>query len=252
MGVLRRAVRQPHPQAAMRKSHSLAVSFALVAFPFTANAALIGFEAENGSSVTTTVAASLGADFDPPQSDPGASGGAYITTETDGGGNTPGSDPRTVSYDVTFLEAGTYDLYARLFMGPGGNSDDSLFYARGFGDADPTADGGDGNISWATVNGLEEDFTPGEYFWVNLSQAPANFGEAGSTFEVNDAGSLTWEVGGREDGLRMDAFAFGTEGETFTDAELSASVVPEPSSSALIAGGLVLGACRIRRRRISA
>jgi hypothetical protein len=77
-------------------------------------AALIGWEAEDGSSFSGTVSARLGADFNPALSDAGALGGAYITSETDGGGGSPGTDARTVSYSIDFAEAGTYDLYARL------------------------------------------------------------------------------------------------------------------------------------------
>lgn len=193
-------------------------------------AALIGWEAEDGSSFSGTVFATPGADFDPALSDAGALGGAYITTETDGlSSNTPGSDARTVSYSIDFVEAGTYDLYARLLV-VNGNADDSLFYARQFGDADPTHDGGTGYISWCTVNGIADDYASGRYHWINLSTYHSPYGESPSSFTVSRAGTLDWELGAREDGLWIDALAFGTSGETFTDAQLNTAVtgVPEP------------------------
>lgn len=192
--------------------------------------ALIGWEAENGSSFSGTVSASLGADFDPALSDAGALGGAYITTETDSlSGTTPGSDARTVSYSIHFTEAGTYDLYARVLV-VNGNADDSMFYARAFGDADPTHDGGTGYIGWCTVNGIADDYAAGRYHWINLSTYHSPYGESPSSFTVSSAGTFRWELGAREDGLWIDALAFGTSGQTFTDVQLNIAVsgVPEP------------------------
>ena len=91
----------------------------LILMTTSANAALIGFNAEDGSSVTATVAASLGAEFDPPIGDVGnALGDEYITIENNGGGTGPGSADRVASYTVTFTEAGAYDLYGRVYIGP--------------------------------------------------------------------------------------------------------------------------------------
>ncbi len=194
--------------------------------------ALIGWEAENGSSFSGTVSATLGADFDPPLSDAGALGGAYITVKTDSlSSSTPGSDARTVSYSIDFVEAGTYDLYARLLV-VSGNADDSMFYARQFGDADPTHDGGTGYIGWCTVNGIDDDYIAGQYHWINLSTYRSPFGESPSSFTVSSPGTLSWELGGREDGLWIDALAFGTSGQTFTDAQLNIAVsgAPEPET----------------------
>jgi hypothetical protein len=77
----------------------------------SANAALIGFNAEDGSS--------LGAEFDPAKGDVGnALGDEYIAIENEGGGEDPGSADRVASYTVTFTEAGAYDLYGRVYIGP--------------------------------------------------------------------------------------------------------------------------------------
>ena len=67
----------------MKKTFHLFQTLALLALPLSAHAALIGFEAEDGSSNSTTVSATLGADFDPAISDAGALNGAYITSEGD-------------------------------------------------------------------------------------------------------------------------------------------------------------------------
>ena len=202
-------------------------------------AALIGWEAEDGSSFSGTVSAALGADFDPAQNDTGALGGAYLTSETDSlSSNTPGSDARTVNYSIHFTEAGTYDLYARLLI-VDGNADDSLFYAREFGDADPAHDGGTGYIGWCTVNGIADDYASGRYHWINLSKYHSPSGESPSSFTVSSAGTRNWELGAREDGLWIDALAFGTSGETFTDAQLNTAVtgVPEPPENNPVMAG---------------
>src|SRR5690606_9278377 len=61
-----------------------------------------------------------------------ASGTTYITITTDfdettGTGSYPGAN-RTVRYQVTFPEAGRYELYARVRVSAGGFDDDSFFY----------------------------------------------------------------------------------------------------------------------------
>ena len=193
-------------------------------------AALIGWEAEDGSSFSGTVSATLGADFTPAHNDEAALGSTYITSETDSlESNMPGSDARTASYSIDFAQAGTYDLYARLYV-VNGTGDDSIFYAREFGNADPMHDGGSGYISWCTVNGIAEDYTAGKYYWINLSKYHSPYGENPSSFTVNNAGTYHWELGAREDGLLIDALAFGTSGETFSDAQLNIAVTgfPEP------------------------
>jgi hypothetical protein len=179
------------------------------------NAAVIGFQAESGT---------LGADFDPPQIDPLALGGQYITIETTAGGGSPGSENRIATYTVTFPEAGTYTFYARLLvedqLNPQGAPDnDSMFYARGFGTKTANS-----NADWVQCNGL--DMNPfDEYGWFNLTEA-VGYGAAGISFEV-PAGELTqtFQVGAREDGLRMDAFVFSTT--SLTDEQLDAAVPQE-------------------------
>ena len=65
-------------------------------------------------------------------------------------------------------------------------------------------------------------------------------------------GTVQWEIGAREDGFDMDAFALVSTGQSVTDIELDNAVtipvaVPEPSTTALLGlGGLALA---FRRRK---
>jgi len=182
----------------------------------SSKAAVIGFQAESGT---------LGAHFDPPIIDPNALGGRYITIESDGAGGTPGHENRIATYTVTFPEAGTYDLYARLYIDTaieGAADCDSMFYGNGFGTK--TANDVD---DWTFCNGLDANPSD-EWFWINLSEDTGQWGEAGVSFTV-PAGELTQtlQVGAREDYLRMDAFVFATATGTFYDRELDAAVPQE-------------------------
>ena len=96
---------------------------------------LVTFESESGS---------LGSGFAVSNS----SSPAYSTILTDGAGYNPGSAARVASYTVTFPSAGTYQLYARLRVGPGTYNDDSMFYAASFGSKSPTTDS-----DWMMANG---------------------------------------------------------------------------------------------------
>src|SRR5678809_905465 len=114
----------------------------------------------------------------------------YVTVVTDGAGDNPVSAARVATYTITFPAAGTYDLYMRVRVGPGGGNDDSYFYASGFGSRTFT------NAQWITVNNIASGgFTApddiitgtgsagqGVWKWIKLSGN--NFGEAGVTFTV--------------------------------------------------------------------
>ena len=129
-------------------------------------------------------------------------------------------------YAVPFPAAGTYQLYARVLVGPGGYNSDSLFYGNGFGTQNPT-----NNSEWIFVNGLAGvgfsnttdvvtgggTLGSGMWKWINLSQFT---GQAG--FTVN-AGNLTqtFQIGGRETNLCIDRFVFGSAGDTFTVSNLN-------------------------------
>jgi len=198
----------------------MAVVFAGSDVSLAAN--LVPFEAESGV---------LGSDFAVSNS----SSPAYITILSDGAGSNPGSAARVASYSVTFPSAGTYQLYARVRVGPNGFNDDSMFYASSFGSKSPTL-----NSDWVLVNGLAGvgfsnstdvvtgggTLGSGMWKWINLSQF------AGSVSFTVSAGSLaqTFQIGARENGLDMDKFAFGTWGTSFTVSNLDTGTVPPPSS----------------------
>jgi hypothetical protein len=186
----------------------------------SSHAAIIGFEAESGT---------LGSQFDPALTHAGALGGFYITTETNNGGSEPGTDPFTASYTFD-LAAGTYDVYVRGLQT--GANDDSFYYAKAFGDANPT-DGAD----WQLMNG-GFGVPSASFGWSNVLTSTL----------VSTGGTVQWEIGAREDGFLIDSFAFVSTGQSVTDTELDNAVtaVPEPSSTALLGlGGLAL----ILRRR---
>ena len=155
-------------------------------------------------------------------------GGEYIATEVSDTGAPNAS--KLVTYSVTFAEAGTYDLYGKIYVGPGGVLDDSFFFGDSFGTKTLGTTTG-----WITANGLASESAEA-YAWVNLSDFTG-----GNTFSVAAAGVEIFQIAGREDGLRFDGFAFGTSTETFSDAQLT-SVIPEPATLGLIAafGGSIL------------
>jgi O-glycosyl hydrolase len=161
----------------------------------------------------------------------------YIYPTSSSTAGNPGSVARVVTFTVTFPEAGTYDLYARVRVGPGGANDDSFLYGNGFGTKSPTSD-----ADWILCNNLSNvGFTATNsvvtgggsagitvWKWVNLSEF-LNGGETPITFTVT-AGNLTqtFQVGAREDGLYLDAFVFGTANYTFTVADLVAGAGGNP------------------------
>jgi O-glycosyl hydrolase len=178
----------------------------------SSGAASVTFEAESGV-LGTNWAVSNG------------SGANYITITTGSTGTNPGSADRVASYVVAFPAAGTYQLYARVQVGPGGYNSDSLFYAGSFGMKSPTNNG-----DWVLVNGLagagfsnSTDVVTGGgalgsgmWKWINLSQFTGQGG-----FSVS-AGNLTqtFQIGAREAGLELDKFVFGTAGYAFTVSNL--------------------------------
>ena len=184
----------------------------------------------------------------------GNSGGAgYIETVVNSTSAAPDSGSRVASYTVTFPAAGTYELYARLRVGPAGGSDDSFFYASAFGLMSPTT-----GTDWTTVNNLNaigqteatviaDAGTAGITTWKWVKLSSFNGGETPLTFTV-PVGQLTrtFEIGSREDGLWLDRLAFGRQGVTYTvgnlDSGTSGSSVFVPQGPPLAAGsGKFLG-----------
>lgn len=204
----------------MRPDHPLICLVALfcciVAPTSSTLAASVTVEAESGGLGTNFLTGTDG-------------GTQYISNTSDyTGGNNPLSPGRVATFNVTFPTAGTYNLYARIRVGPAAASDDSLFYGNGFGTKSPSL-----NSDWVLVNNLwNVGYVAGDtnvvlgggaaqslvWKWINLSAfAP------GPAFAVT-AGNLsqTFLIGGREDGLDVDKLLFGTATNTFTVAELDA------------------------------
>lgn len=209
--------------------------------PLLAQNAPVVVEAETGTSTTPPVTGATIGDW--VTGTIAAAGtvpaATYITTKTDqaaytGGGSAPATAARVLTYTITFPGPGVYDLYARIWVGPGGFSDDSYYYASTFGAKSPTT-----STDWQLLNGLAAaGYTTGAinvvdgggsagfstttttplWKWVNMSKFTG-----GVTFTV-PAGSLTqtFQIGAREDGLYFDKFVFGDHGVYFTVANLDA------------------------------
>lgn len=141
----------------------------------------------------------------------------------------PGNANRVITYEVTFPDTGTYDLYARVLVGSGTYDDDSYFYANGFGEKTATLD-----ADWIRANGLAaKGYTgissvvdgngasgSGVWKWINMSEYTGD--ENPITFHVESGAlSQTFQVGAREDGLYFDKFVFGKSHLYFTVSNLN-------------------------------
>lgn len=184
-----------------------------------------GLIAQDRLVVVQAESGTLGSDFVTAT----AGGATYITAGTDfASTGAPGIAEKVASYSVTFPQAGTYNLYARVRVGPQGAADESYYYGNGFGVKAPA----DAN-AWILVNNNPNvGYTApadvvlgagtvggGVFKWIRLSGF--NFSENGPTFVV-PAGALTqtFQLGTRENGLDIDMIAFGLTGNNFTVANL--------------------------------
>jgi uncharacterized repeat protein (TIGR03803 family) len=218
----------------IRRSTTILTAAMAVAFAHLdscVGADLVTIQAESGA---------LGGDFNV-LTDTVEQGTEYITISSNGGGSNPGSAARVASYTVTFPAAGTYDLYARVRVGPAGATDDSFFYGNGFGAKSPATD-----ADWVVVNSVNiggftspSDVVSGSgsagisvWKWINLSQYTGTAGGTPITFNV-PAGNLTqtFQIGAREDGFDMDKFVFGTDGTSVTVAELDSGTLAGPNTN---------------------
>ena len=148
-------------------------------------------------------------------------GVTYVTTDTNWAGLTgPGDTSRVITYQVPFADSGSYNLFARVRVGPGGFNDDSFFCGHGFGQKNDTA-----ASDWTMVNGLASagfsdsnayvdgpgTLGTGVWKWVNVTKnAYQDQGASRDSFVVNlDTLTRTFQIGSREDGLDIDKIAFG-------------------------------------------
>lgn len=156
-------------------------------------------------------------------------GATAISPTVNNSAFTPGAASRVASYAVTFPFATIYQLYARVYVGPGTFNDDSFFYASSFGAKSPT-----NGADWvAVLSGLTDTG------YVNSSDSiVVGGGSAGAqvwkwikfgTFLTVNDGALTqtFQIGSREDGFAIDKLAFAPADVPLTVAELESGVLPE-------------------------
>ncbi|MEZ2336401.1 glycoside hydrolase family 98 domain-containing protein [Mucilaginibacter sp. RCC_168] len=155
---------------------------------------------------------------------------SYITSKTDLLNSAyPGDSSKVATYQVTFDKPGSYDLYAKIWVGTGAANDDSFYYGQSFGIKNPFAD----NSDWITANNLagkgyiaqgdtvKADGTAGNSTWKWINLSGFNGGDTPVTFTVQqNALTQTFQIGSRENGLQIDKFVFGASDQRFTVLEL--------------------------------
>ena len=144
------------------------------------------------------------------------------------------SDPRVSSQQINVPAAGTYQIYARVRIGPGGGDDDSFFINTAAEGSPPT---------WANVNGISGWDVAGAPRYQETALVSTRGGNSApgvwrwALFDtprlVIPEGQLTqtFSFATREDGLDIDRFAFALTGEDytvgFTTAQLDAGQAGE-------------------------
>lgn len=126
------------------------------------------------------------------------------------------TDPRVVTVEQTFSDAGTYQMYARVRIGPGGGMDDSFFVDTGV-DAPAwtlfnslagfSVPGQMGYREGAVIDDIRGQGTTGAWMWVLLEDAVYTVPEGQLTRTISFAT--------REDGLEIDKLAFSIMGEGY-------------------------------------
>ena len=140
----------------------------------------------------------------------------------------PGDTSRVISYLVQFADSGSYNLYARVRVDSSASTG-SFFYGNGFGVKNDIL-----NSDWIAVNGLATGgfsdpaafvdgpgkLGTGVWKWVNLTKN-AYQGAKGNPFVVSrDSLRMSLQIGGGNQGLDIDKFAFGKSGLHFTVGNL--------------------------------
>ncbi|MBI1932483.1 MAG: endo-1,4-beta-xylanase [Ignavibacteriales bacterium] len=144
--------------------------------------------------------------------------------------NFPEDSNSVINYNVTLEDSGTYNLFARVKVGPDSFNDDSFFAGKGFGNKNDTSAN-----DWVFINGLANagfdeaadyvyDFgiTGSEIWkWINVTK---NFFQKDSISEYFQAEvdnlTKTFQIASREDGLEIDKFAFAKSNLYFTVNDL--------------------------------
>ncbi|MFC2137101.1 endo-1,4-beta-xylanase [Bacteroidota bacterium] len=214
--------------------------FALIGYNLYCQDEPITIEAEEGT---------LGSDYWVDEYD----GATYVEPLTDYAGlSNPATDDKVITYEVTFTEHGTYQLFVRLMVGRDDGDDDSFFFGNGFGTKSSTADS-----DWIMVNQIgyigysepedivyENGNAPNVIWkWINLTVY------TGNTFEVDSTDStLVFQIGARENGLKIDKFAFGKTGVYYTVANLdngeAGSTTPPVAPEPVTGDPLAYGKCK--------
>jgi endo-1,4-beta-xylanase len=157
-----------------------------------------------------------------------AADGAVTYVTTTANRTTPPTAPHIGTYTITFPASGNWELYARYSVGPDSANDDSWYFGQGFGEKVPEQ----GN-QWALQNEAGTGFTNPSATVLNGGAAGSNVfkwvkitGSQGPAAWVVPAGALTqiFQFGTREDGMRMDKFAFGRAGVCYTVADLDGAL----------------------------
>lgn len=157
----------------------------------------------------------------------------YITSKTDlANPDFPGNESKLATFNVTFPDAGFYDLYVKVRIGKPSANSDSFFYARKFGKLDPNTD----NYAWVLCNGLfnkgyideqidnfiDNSDTPSVYEWKWVNVSIFSSAEQAANFKVKkEQLTQNFQIGGREDGLEIDKIAFCLSSKKFTVQDLN-------------------------------
>ena len=188
-------------------------------------------EAESGTLGTDYVIATV-------------AGATAISPGTNNSAFTPGTAAKVASFTVRFPRADIYQLYVRVYVGPGAYSDDSFFYATSFGVKSPSA-----SSDWvAVLSGLvETGYTAAsEQIAVGGGSAGVQvwkWVKFGTSYTVNEGAlTQTFQIGSREDGFSIDKLAFAPADVPLTVQELESGVLPERPPTAVYEGpdGLAL------------
>ncbi|MBN2163342.1 MAG: hypothetical protein JXR25_08315 [Pontiellaceae bacterium] len=137
---------------------------------------------------------------------------SFITSRYDRSSiwDVPYSPSDVAVYSVGDLTSNaTYDVYARLHIGAGGYSDDSMLVATGFQTNTFTIQ--NGIAGWTGLDGAA--CTADGFHWVQMATA----------LNAGDATNLVYGIAPREDGCEIDALAFVNAGLPVTDAMLNPS-----------------------------